>query len=433
MKDSGVEWIGEIPEEWHVAKLKTVCNIYGRIGFRGYTVEDLVSKDEGAITLSPTNIVDNKLDLSKCTYISWMKYEESPEIQIDNGDIILVKTASVGKCAIVEDVNTPMTINPQFVVLKKIKANNKYLFYVVLSEVVQNAIKLDSVGGVIKTITQNNINNYKVTLPNMYMQQCIADFLDVKVLDIDSAIERIKLVIEDYKKYKNSLITEAVTKGINHNIQMKQSEVTWNPMIPKHWNVITPKALFVQRKDKAIEGERQLTASQKNGIMYQDEYMEQEGTRVVVVQKDFSILKHVEPDDFVISMRSFQGGLEYSTLSGCISSAYVMLIPNKDKVYPGFYRWFFKSSKYINAIQSTSNLVRDGQAMRYSNFAQVPLFDIPYQEQVEIAEYLDKKIPEIDKLISEKEELIKELENYKKSLIYEYVTGKKEVPVENVR
>ena len=116
-------------------------------------------------------------------------------------------------------------------------------------------------------------------------------------------------------------------------------------------------------------------------------------------------------------MRSFQGGLEYSERRGSISSAYVMLIPNNEYVYPPFYRWFFKSSKYINAIQSTSNLVRDGQAMRYANFAQVPL-----------SEYLDEKVRKIDEILKSKKSQLEILAEYKKSLIYEYVTGKKEVP-----
>lgn len=151
------------------------------------------------------------------------------------------------------------------------------------------------------------------------------------------------------------------------------------------------------------------------------------GAKVVTVDKDFDILKQVEAGDFVISMRSFQGGLEYSNLSGSISSAYVMLIPNHTLVCPRYFRWLLKSSVYINALQSTSNMVRDGQAMRYSNFAQVRLYTVPVDEQEEIANYLDEKCAAIDTLITRKTALLTELEAYKKSLIYEYVTGKKEV------
>lgn len=259
-------------------------------------------------------------------------------------------------------------------------------------------------------------------------QKRIADYLDQQCAHIDAVIEKTKASIEEYKKLKQAVITQAVTKGVRGDRPMKDSGMKWVKKIPTDWNSINPKALFTQRKDKAFEGERQLTASQQYGVIYQDEYMAITGAKVVTVEKDFNILKHVESGDFVISMRSFQGGLEYSEITGSISSAYVMLIPNLELVYPRFYKWLLKSSVYINALQSTSDLVRDGQAMRYSNFAQVRLYKVPLEEQIEIADYLDDKCSKIDELIKEKSLFLSEIENYKKSLIYEYVTGKKEVP-----
>lgn len=203
---------------------------------------------------------------------------------------------------------------------------------------------------------------------------------------------------------------------------MKDSGYPWMGQIPSHWRDINPKALFTQRKDRATEGERQLTASQQYGVLYQDEYMALTGSRVVVVQKDFDILKHVEAGDFVISMRSFQGGLEYSSVSGSISSAYVMLIPNKELVYPPFYRWLLKSSAYIRALQSTTDLVRDGQAMRYSNFAKVRLLVAPIKEQKTIADYLDKYVGQIDSFIEEVHASMEEYKRWKASIIFEAVT-----------
>lgn len=144
--------------------------------------------------------------------------------------------------------------------------------------------------------------------------------------------------------------------------QTKDSGVEWIGEMPEAWEVINPKALFRLRKEKAALGQRQLTSSQQYGIVYQDEYMKLTGAKVVTVEKDFEILKQVESGDFVISMRSFQGGIEYSPYSGSISSAYVMLIPNKNCVYSPFYKWLLKSSEYIRALQSTSNMVQIGRA-----------------------------------------------------------------------
>lgn len=203
---------------------------------------------------------------------------------------------------------------------------------------------------------------------------------------------------------------------------MKDSGVEWIGEIPEAWEVINPKALFRQRKEKAALGQRQLTSSQQYGIVYQDEYMKLTGAKVVTVEKDFEILKQVESGDFVISMRSFQGGIEYSSYSGSISSAYVMLIPNKNCVWSPFYKWLLKSSEYIRALQSTSNMVRDGQAMRYSNFAQVRLMVLPMEEQERIASYLDSKCAEIDKVVEQTRATIEEYKKLKQAIITEAVT-----------
>ena len=127
MKDSGIDYIGTIPSDWSLTKIKFCADIFGRIGFRGYTEQDLVDYEEdGAITLSPSNFHDMKMDYKKCTYLSWKKYEESPEIMIDNGDVLLVKTGSTyGKAVYVTDLPKEATINPQLIVFKNIKINNK--------------------------------------------------------------------------------------------------------------------------------------------------------------------------------------------------------------------------------------------------------------------------------------------------------------------
>ena len=204
--------------------------------------------------------------------------------------------------------------------------------------------------------------------------------------------------------------------------KMKDSGIEWIGEIPEGWETINPKALFTQRKDRASKGERQLTSSQQYGILYQDEYMELTGSKVVTVEKDFDILKHVEAGDFVISMRSFQGGLEYSTKSGAISSAYVMLVPNLELVYPRFYRWLLKSSVYIDALQRTTNMVRDGQAMRYSNFAQVRLFTLPLDEQKSRADFLDLECSSIDKILFKTRSSIEEYKKLKQAVITQAVT-----------
>ena len=151
-----------------------------------------------------------------------------------------------------------------------------------------------------------------------------------------------------------------------------------------------------------------------------------EGRRVTQVEFNREIQKHVEKGDFMISMRSFQGGIEYSEYEGCISSAYVSLIPC-DLIVSSYYKYLLKSDRYIEALQSTSNLVRDGQALRYDNFKQVDLMKIPKEEQISIASYIQKSTTKIATAISLKEKEIEKLKEYKATLINSAVTGKMKV------
>ena len=311
--------------------------------------------------------------------------------------------------------------------LKSEYIDDRLLYYCLQSKDFTDQFFLNMTG-LIGGVSVATLKNLCITINrNSEYQVEIADKIELETDKIDNLIANQEAQIEKLKQYKQSLITEVVTKGLNPNVEMKDSELDWIVgSVPKHWIKTNPKALFKLRRDKALSTDRQLTASQNLGIIFQDEYMALTGQRVVTVEKDFDILKHVEAGDFVISMRSFQGGLEYSEDTGCISSAYVMLIPDLKYVYPKFYKWLFKSKLYINAIQSTSNLIRDGQAMRYSNFSQIWLYKIPIEEQIELADFLDEQCTKIDKLIEIKQSKIAKLNEYKKSLIYEYLTGKKE-------
>ena len=173
--------------EWKEVRLGDVCNIFGRIGFRGYTINDLVSsKDEGAISLSPTNIIDGEINVDKCSYISWNKYYESPEIMIFKNDILIVKTgSSYGRTALVKEVKHQMTINPQFVVLKNININPIYLSYYIKSKTFQNQISSIVVGSAIPTLSQKNLANLYLKIQGSQTQQEIAGILS----SLDAKIE----------------------------------------------------------------------------------------------------------------------------------------------------------------------------------------------------------------------------------------------------
>ena len=213
MKDSGIDWIGQVPEGWGVSKLEQYVDIFGRIGFRGYTTNDIVNEGEGAISYSPSNIIDYSVIDNNNTYISWSKYDESPEIQIKTGDVLYVKTgSSYGKAGIVNKLSNKATINPQLVVLKpKKNTDSRLINYFLNSSVGKDQSELIVGGSTIPTITQESIK--KMIFPKMSFeeQQKIADFLDKKTIQIDKLIQIKNQQIENINKQRQTLIYDYVT------------------------------------------------------------------------------------------------------------------------------------------------------------------------------------------------------------------------------
>lgn len=187
--------------------LGELCEIKGRIGFRGYTRADIVSPGDGAISLSPSNIKDGFIDYSDSTYISWKKYEESPEIKVYNGDIIFTKTASVGKTSLVENLIEAATINPQLVVLKEIKCNHSYLSYVLKHERVQNEVRKLSGIGSVPNISQTALSKIQIPVPPIEVQEEIVRILDTFSAHAAELQAELQARKEQYEYYRNLLLT----------------------------------------------------------------------------------------------------------------------------------------------------------------------------------------------------------------------------------
>ena len=202
----------ELPQGWVWCRLDDTCQIFGRIGFRGYTKEDLVEKGKGAITLSPSNIINNCMNYDNCTYISWAKYEESPEIKVENNDILLVKTgSSFGKCALVLELPFQATINPQFVVLKSITIHRHYLTHVLQSQYAREVYDNFVLGTAIPTFTQVALGNMRMPLPPFAEQQRIVDEVERWFKLIDT-IEQGKADLQTaIKQAKNKILELAIS------------------------------------------------------------------------------------------------------------------------------------------------------------------------------------------------------------------------------
>lgn len=210
-KDSGIDWIGKIPNNWKISKINYIAKINGRIGFKGYSQEDLVDEGEGAYTIGGEHITNNIIDLTNPKFISWKKYFESPEIMVKKGDIIIAQRGTLGKVAIVEKEIGKATINPSLAILNNLKIYGKYLYYFLLSDVNQTEIILDNTTTAIPMISQRQISRFNVIIPSDKEQVEISNYLDKECEKIHSFIEIKKQQIIQLENYKESLIYEYVT------------------------------------------------------------------------------------------------------------------------------------------------------------------------------------------------------------------------------
>lgn len=217
---------------------------------------------------------------------------------------------------------------------------------------------------------------------------------------------------------KQSEIANVVTKGLNPNVKMKDSGIPWIGEIPEHWTTRKIKFLFKERSEKGYPNEPVLCATQKYGVIPQSMYE----NRVVVVNKGLEGLKLVKEGDFVISLRSFQGGIEYAHYQGIISAAYTVLSPS-DEVNPNYIKYLFKSHPFIELLKTCVTGIREGQNINFDLLRKSSIMLPPLSEQQAIVSYIDEKLQKIDQYMADLQREIDYLKEFKQRLISDTVTG----------
>lgn len=306
-------------------------------------------------------------------------------------------------------------INPQFM---------QYIFVTFYkNNYTRNYIKQTT--GIQNLDLASMLSSELVPIPSLSEQKKIADFLDYKCAEIDSILEKTRTTIEEYKKLKQSIITEAVTKGIRGNREMKDSGIEWIGEIPKEWNYNTAIQIFSQVKNKNIG----LIENNLLSLSYGKIIRKNIETTSGLLPESFDGYNIIEPDDIVLRLTDLQNDHKSLRVGiacerGIITSAYVTL-RNRSKSVPKYLYYYLHSFDISKGFYGMGAGVRQG--LNWEGIKRLEILSPSIDEQQEIANYLDIKCIEIDKLIEDKTKLLSELEDYKKSVIYEYVTGKKEV------
>ena len=419
MKDSGIEWIGEIPKDWEV---HPVYAYFEEGKTKNYRMQEknLLSLSYGRIIRKDINTNGGLLPASFNTYNV-----------IEAGDIIIRPTDLQNDKRSLRTglVKEQGIITSAYIDLRpKDNVNSKYYHYLLHSyDIIKVFYNMGN--GVRQGLNFSEFAKLLLLDPSKVQQQQIADFLDTKCSEIDATVKDIQKEISLLEEYKKSVIIEAVTKGLNPDAEMKDSGIEWIGEIPKDWEVHPVYVYFEEGKTKNYRMQEKNLLSLSYGRIIRKDI----NTNGGLLPASFNTYNVVEAGDIIIrptdlqnDKRSLRTGLAKE--QGIITSAYIDLRP-KDNVNSKYYHYLLHSYDIIKVFYNMGNGVRQG--LNFSEFAKLLLLEPTTVEQQQIADYLDTKCSEIDTIIADKKRQLDILADYKKSLIYEYVTGKKEVPVKD--
>ena len=435
MKESGIDWIGQIPQEWGISKIKFTTQLNGRIGWQGLTSAEY--KEEGPYLITGTDFHNGTINFETAVHIDEKRWSEASQIQVENGDLLITKDGTVGKVAIISGLDDKASLNSGVLRIQTIdEIDRRFLYYVLLSDEFWMWFNYTNSGAsTILHLYQNVFDEFTFTFPQKNEQQKIADFLDKKTAQLDKGKALLEEQIQKLKDYRASLIYETVTKGLDKTVPMKDSGIDWIGQVPEGWDI--SKIKFTTQLNGRIGWQGLTSAEYKeegpylitgtdfhNGTInfetavHIDEKRWSEASQIQVENGDLLITK-----DGTVGKVAIISGLDdkASLNSGVLRIQTIDEIDRRFLYYillsDEFWMWF----NYTNSGASTILHL-------YQNVFDEFTFTFPQKnEQTKISDLLDKKTVQIDKLIQIKNEQIKNINKQRQTLIYDYVTGKRRV------
>lgn len=426
--NTNIPWIGKIPIEWKFTKLgRLTCIITDGTHQTPNYIET------GYPFLSIKDISSGKIDFSDVKYISEDEhkslYQHAP---VKRGDFLFTRIGTLG---IFVEVNTDeifdFFVSVGMFRLKENVINHHFLLHYLNSPAVENYIQAIKAGFGTAAPKYNlaDVKRTWIIVPPEKEQERIANFLDAKCGEIDALSDEIQSEIDTLEEYKRSVITEAVTKGLDKTVPMKDSGIQWIGKIPAHWHTYRIADLYEERNERGNDSLPLLSVSINSGVS-DKELTNEEQERVFLRSEDKTKYKQVYPGDITYNlMRAWQGAFGAVRVHGMVSPAYAVGKPKANvQIDSRYIEAIIRSPMGIEEMNRYSYGIMDFRKRLYWPQFRIIRICLPeLSEQKVIADYIDIKTTEINDIISQKREQLSVLTDYKKSLIYEYVTGKKEV------
>lgn len=423
MKDSGVQWIGQVPKHWEVCRVKDLFML--TTGGTPKDFDQLNDEEDTIDWYTPIDIKEDANELFTSKRKLSLALSQKNNIRIFPARSLLF--SGIGNVGKIGYLNNSGYANQQLTALMPKQGYSKYYYYFLAA--FKDPIKDNAFYTVVPIVNNSYISAIPIALPPLSEQRAIADWLDAKCADIDAAIELQQRMIDKLKAYKTAVIHQAVTKGLDKNLKptdLKDSGIKWLGMIPKHWDVVLVKNILRWKSVKGCGEKEVLSLYREYGVIPKSSRDDNHN----ITSDNTDDYKLVEKGDFVINkMKAWQGSMGVSLYEGIISPAYYVCSFINEKVYKPYFHYLMRDSSYLPEYKRLSGGIRVGQwDLAYDKFKSLPALLPPIlAEQRAIADWLDAKCADIDATIALKEQKQEKLKAYKKTIIFEYVTGKKQV------
>ena len=430
MKESGIDWIGQIPEEWQISKIKFTTQLNGRIGWQGLTSAEY--KEEGPYLITGTDFQNGTINFETAVHIDEKRWSEASQIQVENGDLLITKDGTVGKVAIISGLDDKASLNSGVLRIQTVdEIDRKFLYYVLLSDEFWMWFNYTNSGAsTILHLYQNVFDEFTFTFPQKNEQQKIADFLDKKTAQLDKVKSLLEEQIQKLKDYRASLIYETVTKGLDKTVPMKDSGIDWIGQVPQGWG--SGKVKYFSQVSAGATPDRNNSLFWNGNINWMSSGEVNQGivkhtsetiTDLALKRTSTKLL----PNGTVMLALNGQGKTKGTAAVLAIESASNQSLASfivDNKILNNMYLYYFFVANYYN-IRGLKGEDRDGLNLQLVSNIVIPLFEL--EEQQKIVDFLDKKTVQIDKLIQIKNEQIDNINKQRQTLIYDYVTGKRRV------
>lgn len=440
-KDSGIKWLGKIPSHWDIIPLKFNLSLKGRIGWNGLKSDEF-KENSYAYLVTGQDFDKAEIDWAKCYQIDKDRYDEDPFIQLSNGDLLVTKDGTIGKVAKVSNLDKPACLNSGIFVVKQTKNAyiQDFLYWTFVSNQLLDFNNFNSSGSTIQHLYQNVFENMPLVRPSIPEQEKIASYLNYKVGQIDMVIAEKEQLSNELKKYRSAIINESVTKGLDHNVETKDSGIEWIGAIPKHWKKITIKRVISLLTDYDANGSFSDIAKNCNinigkPYAWMVRATDLENKRYGIVPGnnycDFETYKYLSksslsPEDILIAKRGDIGKsyiVPQCDVPMTLAPNTYLLVTKKEVIY-NWYLYFYLQSeggvenlRFLNKSTTLGALYKDDVKAMY-----IPL--PPLDEQKTIAETIKRRIGNIDSTLAEIQSQIEDLKIFKSSIITEGITGK---------